>query len=75
MQTAAATMRQRQAPAVQVQALAAEAERVLTAQAGERRELGDKQPARDQAGKQADHTPRSSKGLGTPWPPCCRTWV
>src|SRR5438876_625872 len=89
VQTTAATMRERQAPAVQVQALAAEAERVLTAQAqrqvnvaqdgcnepdprgwwrlptvgGEgRRELGDQQPSRDQAGKQADHTPRSSKG-------------
>src|SRR2546426_1072829 len=33
MQTAAATLRWRQAPAVQLQALAAEAERVLTAQA------------------------------------------
>ena len=26
-------------------------------------------------GKNEDHTPRSSKGLETPWPPCCRTWV
>jgi len=33
MQTAVATLRQRQAPAAQVQALATEAERVLTAQA------------------------------------------
>jgi hypothetical protein len=22
-----------------------------------------------------DQTLRSSKGLGTPWPPCCRMWV
>ena len=28
-----------------------------------------------QAGQQGDHTPRSSKGLGTPWPPCCRMWI
>ena len=27
------------------------------------------------SGQQANHTPRSSKGLGTPWHPCCRTWV
>jgi hypothetical protein len=25
--------------------------------------------------KHERHTPRSSKGLGTPWPPCCRMWV
>ena len=68
VQTAAVTLRPRQARA-------AEAERVLTAQAGERRVLGDQHPSRDQTGKQAGHTPRSSKGLGTPWPPCCRTWV
>jgi hypothetical protein len=24
---------------------------------------------------QERHTPRSSRGLGTPWPPCCRMWV
>ena len=40
-----------------------------------RRVLGDQQPSRDQTGKNDDHTPRSSKGLGTPWPPCCTTWV
>ena len=28
-----------------------------------------------QTGKDEDHPPRSSKGLGTPWPPCCRMWV
>ena len=36
---------------------------------------GPQQPSRVPTGPQADHTPRSSKGLGTPWPPCCRTWV
>jgi ribosomal protein L37AE/L43A len=25
--------------------------------------------------KQESQTPRSSRGLATPWPPCCRTWV
>ena len=75
MQTAVGTMRQQQAPVARWQALAAEAERVLTAQAQERRGLGDQHPSRDQAAQQAGHTPRSSKGLGTPWPPCCTTWV
>jgi hypothetical protein len=27
------------------------------------------------ADKQGSQTPRSSKGLRTPWPPCCRIWV
>src|SRR5262249_26520368 len=30
---------------------------------------------RQAPGSPAAHTPRSSSGLGTPWPPCCTTWV
>jgi hypothetical protein len=37
--------------------------------------LGDQPLARDETGKQDDHTPRSSRGLGTPWPLCWRTCV
>src|SRR5262245_5952364 len=47
IQTTAVTLRQRQAPAAQLQALAAEAERVLTAQAQQQvsleREMGELQ--------------------------------
>ena len=47
MRTAAAAMRQRQPPAARWQALAAEAERVLSAQPQERRWLGGQPLSRD----------------------------
>jgi hypothetical protein len=46
-----------------------------TAVTQRQRVLGPQQPSRDPTGTQADHTRGSAKGLGTPWPPCCRTWV
>ena len=60
MRTAAVAMRQRQPPAARWQALAAEAERVLSAQPQERRGLGGQPLSRD-----LSRAGRHRRSLGT----------